>query len=45
MWALIVPSKRKKTFLLLKKEISEPIYKAETDFQILKTNLYLPKGK
>ena len=29
----------------LKSDISELIYKTETDSQILKTNLWLPKGK
>ena len=31
--------------LILKNDTNEPIYKTETDLQILKTNLWLPKGK
>ena len=36
---------KKEHIFTLKKEISELIYRAETDLQILETNLYLPKGK
>ena len=31
--------------LNLKNDTTEPTYKIETDFQISKTNLWLPKGK
>ena len=31
--------------LILKNDTNELIYKTETDLQILKTNLRLPKGK
>ena len=31
--------------LILKNDTNELIYKTETDLQILKTNLWLPKGK
>lgn len=45
MWTLIIPSKKKEDIFTFKKEISELIYSAETDLPILKTKLYLPKGK
>ena len=31
--------------LIILNDTNELIYKAETDLQILKTNLWLPKGK
>ena len=31
--------------LILKNDTNELIYKTETDLQVLKTNLWLPKGK